>query len=947
MDSKGGIWFRGRHLTKAPIVCWQKSTKNKSNMSQPQHRGGMNAAAHGAALCCALLCITLCHRVSGASTDCIWNATASGGVVMSDSDGSGPRRYSNNLNCSWQLQCAADEEIAISLEGDVEAQFDSLSFKWSRRGKRTLCGVLHQNFVLPATSVAVTFRTGNVTKHPGFTLTYQCLPRIPETRTLTQRNGTLMSDPDGGGDVWKTRGGSAMAWVIECPQEYNAINITANGDLMKLGAMVISWRGYEGSVCLRGDVSSHFVADAGRAVVSLSAGPFSSRGVTLHFECTALNGTSSVTVTKLMSPSGIIMSDADGASFDTYYAGGTLSRWLVSCPNTTRYIELNVTSFLGVSDDLTVVPIRDELPRFGKLISFTGNRCTNHTVAADKMLLQLQGRSGGPGFTLHYTCIGDFPRPPAPGSPLVCGSTVRKPSETLISDPDGCSWTRDNYRAIEWVIECPNEFNAINITTKGDLTHDAAMIVSWRGYEGFVPLAGKMSRHFIADAGRAVVSLSAGTGHIFCPSVTLRYECTVWNGGSSVAVTKLTSPSGIITSDADGASSDTYYAAGTLSQWLVSCPETTRYIELNVTSFLGVNDDLTVVPIRNEVPDLAGLNSFSGYRCTNHTVAADKMLLQLQGLNGGPGFTLHYMCIGDFPRPPAPGGPLVCEATVRKSSGTLMSDPDGISDDTMECRRYPSAKWVIECPQEYNAINITATGAYLNGGVVVSWRAYEGFVPVRLTRNVSNRFMAVVADAGTAVVSVATRSFFCRHVTLRYNCTALNGTSSVTVTKLTSPSGIIMSDTDGASSDTYYAPIALSQWLVTCPETTRYIEVNLTSFLGINDELIVVSIREVPYLVSEYSFLRDQCSNFTVAADKMLLQLQGRSGGPGFTLHYTCIHDSPLTPGSPLVCESTLLTKTLLLCVGISLSLWMSGRLLVVWRRYFSLPTYHTLTASS
>ena len=70
-----------------------------------------------------------------------------------------------------------------------------------------------------------------------------------------------------------------------------------------------------------------------------------SRGVTLHFECTVLNGTSSVAVSKLTWPSGIIMSDADGASSDTYYTAGTLSQWLVSCPETTRYIELNLTIF--------------------------------------------------------------------------------------------------------------------------------------------------------------------------------------------------------------------------------------------------------------------------------------------------------------------------------------------------------------------------------------------------------------------------------------------------------------------------------------------------------------------------------------------------------------------------------------------------------------------------
>ena len=83
------------------------------------------------------------------------------------------------------------------------------------------------------------------------------------------------------------------------------------------------------------------------------------------------------------------------------------------------------------------------------------------------------------------------------------------------------------------------------------------------------------------------------------------------------------------------------------------------------------------MPIRNELPDLVGSSSFSSYQCTNHSVAANEMLLQLQGRIGGPGFTLLYICIGDFPRPPAPGGPLVCRSTPRKSSAILNGDSDG------------------------------------------------------------------------------------------------------------------------------------------------------------------------------------------------------------------------------------------------------------------------------
>ena len=588
--------------------------------------------------------------------------------------------------------------------------------------------------------------------------------------------------------------------------------------------------------------------------------------------------------TKLTLPSGIIMSDADGASSDTFYNAGSLDQWLVSCPKTTHHIELNATSFLGEDDMLTVVPILDELPYPADITTLSGYGCSCLTIAANKTLLQLQGRSGGPGFTVHYTCTGDYPRPPAPGSPFVCGSTQTKPNGTLMTDRDGCG---DPYgtpagTAMEWVLQCPQGYDSINIAVDGYLSGSA--IVAWRGYASFVPLTGRVSSRFVADAASAVISLS--TGSSWCRGITLRYECTLRNGSSSVVPTKLTLPSGIIMSDADGASSDTFYNAGSLDQWLVSCPKTTHHIELNATSFLGKDDMLTVVPILDELP-YPGFTTLSGYGCSSLTIAANKTMLQLHGRNGGPGFTLHYTCIGDYPRPPAPGSPFVCGSTQTKPNGTLMSDCDG-SGYSYDTPAGTAMEWALECPQGYDSINIAVDG-YLSGSAIVAWRGYASFVP--LTGRVSSHF---VADAASAVISLSTGSSWCRGITLRYECTAGNGSSSVVPTKLTLPSGIIMSDADGASSDTFYNAGSLDQWLVSCPKTTHHIELNATSFLGEDDMLTVVPILdELPYPAGFTTLSGYGCSSLTIAANKTLLQLQGRSGGPGFTLHYTCIGDYP------------------------------------------------------
>ena len=850
--------------------------------------------------------------------------TSSSGIVMSDADGASSDTYYNAVGLSqWLVSCPEttryielnatsflgehDKLTVVPIRDELPCVTDVTSFSGYRCWNLTVAA--------NKTLLQLRGRSGG----PGFTLHYMCVGDYPHPpapgsplvcgSTLTKPNGTLMSDPDGSGTSCRTPTRSAMEWLLVCPREFDAINITADGNLYD-GVMNVTWRGYEGYVQLTGHVSRRFVADAGRAVVSLLSASFLlGRGITLRYECTVWSGSTPFGVTKLTSPSGVVMSDADGASSDTYYTADSLARWLVSCPETTRYIELNATSFLGEDDELTVVPIRDEMPHLADVTSFFGYRCWNLTVTANKALLQLRGRSGGPGFTLHYTCVGDYPRPPAPGNPLVCGSTLTTPNGTLMSDPDGSDWDYKTdlanavdwvHSSMEWVIECPREFNAMSITVDGNL--DAGvMTVTWRGYEGYVPLTADVSSRFIADAGRAVVSLSAGS--YSCQGITLRYECTVRSGSTPFELTKLTSPSGVVMSDADGASSDTYYSAGSLARWLVSCPETTRYIELNATSFLGEHDKLTVVPIRDELPCVTDVTSFSGYRCWNLTVAANKTLLQLRGRSGGPGFTLHYMCVGDYPHPPAPGSPLVCGSTLTKPNGTLMSDPDG-SGTSCSTPSRSSMEWVLECPHQFNAINITVEGYVDNGFLTVAWRGYEGYFP--LTGDVSSRF---VADAGRAIVSLETGWRSCLGITLSYECTMQSGGTPFALTKLTLPSGIVMSDADGASSNTYYSADNLPRWLVSCPETTRYIELNATSFLGEGDELTVVPIRdELPHLADLTSFSGYRCWNLTVAANKTLLQLRGRSGGPGFTLHYMCVGDYPRppAPGSPLVCGSTL-----------------------------------------
>ena len=650
------------------------------------------SAGRRAVLCYILYSVALWLPVS--SSGCKITVAADGGVVMSDSDGRGPDLYDNSLTCSHKVDCAAGDDIAFTAYGETEKNLDTLSFSWVARNGTTiapvaLSGILQHSFVVAASSALIVFHTDGSVIKCGFTLTYRCAKcnAAPNTRAVdcaislaNESRGTVMSDADGSG--WKVLSDDAqyMRWDIACPPSvaysYTGIEIAVTGITAPRDVLLIdpfripsSNGGSEVAVevPLTGAMNSLTLATPSTSVALLYAtasGYPHQSGFTASYRCLGLN----VTTRVLTSPSGIIMSDADGASADTYYAA-TLAQWVVSCPEATSRIELNATSFLGVGDELIVVPIRDE--RLYLEGSFSGYQCSDATVAARKALLQLQGSTGGPGFTLHYTCVGDYPRPAAPGTP-VCGSTLTKPNGTMMSDPDGSgsSYYTAASSSIAWTVECAQTYNAIEFFADVSLSN-ATVLITWNGYEGFVRLTGTVSRSFVVNSGHVVVSLSTTSS---CRGMSLKYQCK--NSSTSSTLTRLTSSSGIIMSDADGASADTYYTAGSLAQWVVSCPEATSRIELNATSFLGVGDELIVVPIRDEQLYFGGLTSFSGYQCSDATVAARKALLQLQGSSGGPGFTLHYTCVGDYPRPAAPGTP-VCGSTLTKPNGTMMSDPDG------------------------------------------------------------------------------------------------------------------------------------------------------------------------------------------------------------------------------------------------------------------------------
>ena len=292
------------------------------------------------------------------------------------------------------------------------------------------------------------------------------------------------------------------------------------------------------------------------------------------------------------------MSDADGASADTYYTAGSLAQWLVSCPEATSRIELNATSFLGVGDELIVVPIRDEQLYFGGLTSFSGYQCSDATVAARKALLQLQGSSGGPGFTVHYTCVGDYPRPPAPGTP-VCGSTLTKPNGTVMSDPDGSgSGAYLRGMNVTWVVACSDASWAIRVVAKGALSQPDYVAVGWGSSErdalyaagpSVVTLNGTFSLAVAAD-GR-YTSINFRTNSTSAKSgFTISYRCM----GGLPPPALLTARSGSILSDADGAGPDYLVPAGAASQWRVVCPLPTLRIVFDVVALLGVDSMLSI-----------------------------------------------------------------------------------------------------------------------------------------------------------------------------------------------------------------------------------------------------------------------------------------------------------------------------------------------------------------
>ena len=884
----------------------------------------------------AVLCYILCSVAMWlpvSSSGCKFTLAADSGVVMSDSDGRGPDLYDNSLNCSHKVDCAAGDDIAFTVYGETEKGFDTLSFSWVARNGTTiapvaLSGILQHSFVVAASSALIIFRTDGSVKKSGFTLTYRCAKcnAAPNTRAVdcaislaNESRGTVMSDADGSG--WKVLSDDAqyMRWDIACPASvaYTGIEIAVAGMTAPRDALLIerfripsSNGGAEVAleVPLTGTMNSLTLATPSTSAALLYAtasGYPHQSGFTASYRCLGLDVAAGV----LTSPSGIIMSDADGASADTYYTAGSLAQWLVSCPGATSRIELNATSFLGVGDVLVVVPFRDDRLNTSFLTSFSGYQCSDATVAARKALLQLQGSSGGPGFTLHYTCVGDYPRPAAPGTP-VCGSTLTKPNGTVMSDPDGSgsSYYTAASSSFAWTVECARAYNAIEFFADVSLSN-ATVLITWNGYEGFVRLTGTVSRSFVVNSGHVVVSLSTTSS---CRGMSLNYQCK--KSSTSSTLTRLTASSGIIMSDADGASADTYYAAVSLAQWVVSCPEATSRIELNATSFLGVGDELIVVPIRDEQLYFGGLTSFSGYQCSDATVAARKALLQLQGSSGGPGFTVHYTCVGDYSRPPAPGTP-VCGSTLTKPNGTVMSDPDGSGSGAY--LRGMNVTWVVACSDVRGAIRVVAKGTLSQPDyVAVGWGSSErdalcaaGLSAVTLNGTFSLVFFA---DGRYASINFRTSSAsLISGFTISYRC--MGGLPPPAL--LTVRSGSILSDADGAGPNYLVPAGAASQWRVVCPLPTLRIVFDVVAFLGVESILSIMPVDGSGWMsaTGAWSTSSFECARAYINGSAALVQLASDVEAIGFSATYECLQ-SVVYSGSTPPCGYTLrsLTGTLL-----------------------------------
>jgi hypothetical protein len=697
-----------------------------------------------------------CSSPNGTTT----NYTIVNGTLLSDLDGAdGVYRYSYGDSCNWILQCpnSTDYLALYDISGRTASASDSLALiagGTTTSIANVTLGVFRQlfssvGFVLNQSTAAIQWNTPSFATSSalnfGFRVSWKCLPtRCSLPMTTSMLLPTLASEavvPFSGSATPPSTplAGERCVWNATLPSGASSSLVYFQGTLQ--GQQTVTVRGQGGSILLNSwtafssgfgsmysgidNLTVFYNTEYSDALTLSSTTP----PVSLVLGARATKCSSKNTSSSYVGPTGILVSDWDGAGSDYDYLNAENCSWSISCPNSSHYL------LVDLKGDLTAFGsdyIRISAPNNTQVRRITDRVTSRLWLASSVMNVEFASAASGytqRGWTLRWMC-----RPP---SDCLATSTNSTPGSTISPNTAGSpTTTRDPFFVGEsygdpvavgqecaWPISCPTG-SSILLTLDMSVSSVYPILVRQNGTgQQLSALTGSYSQtSTILDADSLLLWYNSnGTTSWSGEEWSLTWTCRTSTCSSTRTPPQvpLIAVDGIIESDVDGSGVNPT-ASGESCLWTIACPAGYSYLYMYAVSYITSFDRLQVQSTNGTV-----LASFSSTASVLLSTSVVNVIFKSSSYNRGYGFTIRYGC-----RQKPCSSVTGLGEPLTAASGTVLSDIDGagpaIPPYSEECL------WVIQCPAS-SFVSATLTlylastlrvSDYWTGASLVDYRFY-------------------------------------------------------------------------------------------------------------------------------------------------------------------------------------------------------------------------------
>jgi hypothetical protein len=778
---------------------------------------------------------------------------------------------------------------------------------------------------------------------------------IPSNGATFTGSGSLLSDQDGAGDVYRYRPSETCSWTIDCGSTGYVAFLQFLGSTAQ-GSDSLTVQTSAGNMFVRrflGFDDAFVVSVAGPVTLLWSSAsiPFFIQfprnfGFSLQWQCinrplsqvcTSRNSSLSNSGSSVTADQGTLISELDGSGETQMTIAGDSCAWTVSCATTTSFLLISATgrlftnssfyfplSIARTTNNVSLLPLNSFTGLVG-LGSFADASSVNVLYSELPLSSLFMPRASRTGFTLTWKCFPEKCVSPN-GTAVSFGSTSLATSGIILSDDDGVSSTSltPGGTSCTWSLVCPTNMqvvisdlfisftnSSLALLTVSDKSTGKALYAK-RFAAGYGLLTRTSSVDVLLDTGRSEAS----------PGVSFKYSClaaatTCLSPNASITTT-------IATSKTSLTSSSPMYQ-GETCQWSLTCPSGYNFIIITETGTFGRNDSLSYF-IGNKLNRFVGTSAATsgGLKVTgllsapassvvvvnvttalaNQSIPTDTTDLPTDRVAYTPSWNLDVTCTLQQCTSNTAG------QTFTSSFGVIYSDADGQGSAT-KTSSSEDCSWTVVCPSGYSNVAFSIAGELGFGSATVTQSGTNEMMTFVGTITQSSSF---TTSGNTFSVKMQTYGQN-NGVTIGYTCnngrcSSINGTGLT----LTSDSGVIVSDLDGSGSDGRVVAGEDCTWLVQCPAQTFF---NLNTFVMSNPaRSMALSITNVDSTKLLLNMTRS-LSNVMTDASRVALRFTTIDvpGDPrfGFTLRYSCLPAACQSPNASLVTTTlTSATGTLL-----------------------------------